>query len=395
MIRHLTKLVWSRRRSNALLVLEIFVSFLVLFAVTASALVFLNRIRQPLGFSYENLYTATIDQRDFDFSTDLENRRATTRRLLREIENLPEVEAVGAINNGPFELGYSTESLSNDERSTGADSCAMTDGGLETLGLRLTQGRWFEPGDDTLSWTPVVVNHLAVETLFGEDNPIGQIVDEENDLRIVGVVESFRKNGYLSSLSPSVIKRASLLKAGESAPPQRILIRVSPGHGATIEERVLETMRGVEPDWNYQIEATDSIRRRNGKMATAPLVIGVMVAGFLLLMVFLGMVGVFWQAVTQRKGEIGLRRAIGAPRNAVYLQTLSEILIVTAFGAFSATILIVQLPLLGVLSALSWGTVGKALLVSLALMGLLATGSGIYPAWLAARVEPADALHDE
>lgn len=36
-----------------------------------------------------------------------------------------------------------------------------------------------------------------------------------------------------------------------------------------------------------------------------------------------------------------------------------------------------------------------ALTVSLTLMSLLAAGSGIYPAWLAARVEPADALHDE
>jgi len=114
-----------------------------------------------------------------------------------------------------------------------------------------------------------------------------------------------------------------------------------------------------------------------------------------MLMVFLGMVGVFWQSVTQRRGEIGLRRAMGARRTAIYGQSLLEIVIITLFGCAVAAVLVVQLPLLGLVGSLGWGTVASALVLSTLLMCGLAAGSGLYPAWLAARIEPAHALHDE
>ncbi len=397
MIKHLVKLVWCRRRNNALLALEIFVAFLVLFAVTATALIFLNRVRQPMGFSYENLYTASIDHRDFDLSRieDFEDRRALTARILRELEAMPETAAVVATDYGPFELGYSSEAMEYEGTRVSADSCSLTDGGLETLGLEIVLGRWFEKADDALDWTPVVINQVAADRLFGDIDPTGKVVSEESDWRVVGVIGAYRKNGALSGINPSLIARASLDKPSEAAPPQRFLIRVLPGTEPEFEERTLSMMRSLAPELTFQIELTDSIRRRNGTMAMTPLVIAVMVAAFLLVMVFLGMVGVFWQSVTQRIGEIGLRRAVGAPRGAVYRQVLGEILVVTAFGALAASVLIIQLPLLGVMSSLGWPTVGLALSISLALMCLLAAGSGLYPAWIAARVEPAHALHDE
>ena len=397
MIRHLIKLVWSRKRANALLVLEIFVSFIVLFAVTATFLVFLSRVQRPMGFSYDALYTAAIDHRDFDLgeAADLQGRRDLTARLLDELETLPGAEAVAAASFSPFELAYSTSELEHEGASVSADRSSLTDGGLETLGLEIVRGRWFEKADDALDWTPVVINQVAVDRLFKGQDPIGKTVNEDNDWRVVGVIRAYRKNGALSGINPSVILRVSLDRASEVAPPQRFLIRVSPGTGGEIEERVLDLMRALAPEWTFQIEPTDSIRRRNGRMAATPLVLGAMVAGFLLVMVFLGMVGVFWQSVTQRIGEIGLRRAMGARRSSVHQQILGEILVVTVVGALAATVLIVQLPLLGVLSSLGWGTVGMALLVSFVLMALLATTSGLYPAWLAARVEPAQALHDE
>ena len=47
-----------------------------------------------------------------------------------------------------------------------------------------------------------------------------------------------------------------------------------------------------------------------------PLIAVGLVAGFLMLMVALGLLGVLWQNVTQRTREMGLRRAKGAPGNA-------------------------------------------------------------------------------
>ena len=51
MIRHLFKLIWNRKRTNVLMMTEIFVSFLVLFAVLSLAVYMFDNWRRPIGFS--------------------------------------------------------------------------------------------------------------------------------------------------------------------------------------------------------------------------------------------------------------------------------------------------------------------------------------------------------
>ena len=50
MIRHLLKLAWNRKRQNALVMIEITISFIVLFTVVAFATLYANNYRRPLGF---------------------------------------------------------------------------------------------------------------------------------------------------------------------------------------------------------------------------------------------------------------------------------------------------------------------------------------------------------
>jgi len=60
MIRHLFKLIWNRKRANVLVISEIFVCFLVLFAVLTQALYTLSNYRKPVGFDYENVSAVSI-----------------------------------------------------------------------------------------------------------------------------------------------------------------------------------------------------------------------------------------------------------------------------------------------------------------------------------------------
>jgi len=50
-IRHLLRLVWNRKRSNALLMLEIFFSFLVVFAVATAVSFAAMAYRRPIWTS--------------------------------------------------------------------------------------------------------------------------------------------------------------------------------------------------------------------------------------------------------------------------------------------------------------------------------------------------------
>ncbi len=393
MSRHLLKLIWSRKRGNALLILEIFVSFIVLFAVSILGLTYLDRVRQPLGFTYENLYTISIDEAEFDYETRMAEEGERIAQIMRELEALPEVIAASGMYLAPFELAMAGEDLTFEDRSVEAGTTATTDDGAATLGIHVVRGRWFDATDDALDWTPIVINRKLAEELFGEEDPIGKAVNEDPPQRVVGVVEDFRNDGALARLKPFFIRRLSLQKPGDTV-PRRIVLKTRPGSTAEFEARTLKRVQALVPEWTFRIERTDSIRRRNLKLTIAPFLVAVLVSGSLMIMVVLGMIGVFWQSVTQRTDEIGLRRALGSARGNIYRQFLAEILIITTIGAILAAVVMVQLPLLGVLSV-GWDRIAAALALAFGLMVAMATSSGLYPAWLAGRIEPAQALHYE
>jgi putative ABC transport system permease protein len=111
-------------------------------------------------------------------------------------------------------------------------------------------------------------------------------------------------------------------------------------------------------------------------------------------MVGLGLVGVLWQSVTQRTREIGLRRAKGATLQHVYKQILGELFVLTSIGLIIGIIVVVQFPLLDLIG-INTAVFGFGLVVSLVLIYALTLAAGLYPSWLATKVQPAEALHYE
>lgn len=98
-------------------------------------------------------------------------------------------------------------------------------------------------------------------------------------------------------------------------------------------------------------------------------------------------------AVSERRNEIGVRRAVGATRTDVMLQFLIEAATVAllggvtgaALGAGSATLVAMQR---GLVPVLAWDAIGLAVFASMG-VGLV---FGLQPAWKAANVDPIDAL---
>ena len=69
MTRHILKLIWNRKRTNLLMMVEIFVSFLVLFAVVGLGVYTADNWRRPRGFSIENVWDVAIDMKQMTDDT--------------------------------------------------------------------------------------------------------------------------------------------------------------------------------------------------------------------------------------------------------------------------------------------------------------------------------------
>jgi len=417
MIRHLLKLVWNRRRANALVAVEMLVSFLVLLGVTTLAVSYAHNVRQPVGFEYRNVLRLDVYYRGLRDAGQPGGADAfeTLRQLLLAVRALPGVEAVATAGPAPFSQSSNTREYTRRGRVVGYRTARVSDDLASVLGVTITRGRFFTREDDAATWEPVVINERLAHELFGDADPVGRDIGEmrhqggtdgappgappEPERRVVGVMSAYRQEGEFDSPDNYVLERLRLDGAPEGASAERrpagdVLIRVARGSTAELEQRILETARAVAKDWTLRVEPLPVARDRVSRFYMAPLLMVGLVAAFLAIMVVLGLTGVLWLAVTRRTREIGLRRAKGATRADIRRQVLGEIVILTTLAILPGVLLALQLPLVGALPV-PGGVFAASLALSVLGIYLLAILCGWYPARLAVQVEPTEALRYE
>ncbi len=397
MIKHLIKLFWSRKRSNFFLLLEVFLSFIVLFTILMLFAVNFERYKAPLGFNYDDVYNVDLDLLNrLDGSGDQEAAFEITNEIIRELEAMPEVIGVASVFPNPYGMGINSDELKWEGRELDAKQSEVSDKIFEVLDIEIIHGRAFNDEDDAVDWKPVIINQILADELFRGEDPLGKIVEEEKDYRVVGVMDEFRYNGEFSKPQPTFLTRQSLkdhTKGRDEVLALVVEVRSDVDDG--FEERAAKTVQLIASDWSTSIKHLPIMRSNLLKMAMIPYFLGIFVGLSLMVMVVLGMVGVFWQSVIARIKEIGLRRAMGGTKIGIYKQFLGEIAVLALAGSLPGIIICVQIPVLGIMKSITWELLIPTLIVSTISMVILAILSGLYPAWLASKIHPSQALHYE
>lgn len=404
MIHHMLKIVWNRKSSNALIILEIFVSFLVVFAVSALGIFNWQNYHRPLGYQIEDVWHIRFRVASGE-RIDAETARAANarvERIQRELVTMEPVVSAAAGRYAPYQSSSSRWSwTTSDGRQMSTEVIEATPGFPGVLGIQVTAGRWFEPGDRALHWQPVVVNRRLAKELFPDGDAVGQRVDLGNpeedetprEMRVVGLIEDYRKAGELAVPSAMLFEPVWLEDAEQIM--SELVIKLEPGTPAAFEEALAERLQALAPDWSFSVRALASQRDGYLRHRLAPLLVAGVVSVFLMLMVALGLLGVLWQNVTQRTLEVGLRRAKGATRPDIHWQILGEMLTIATLGLVAGLLVILQIPILGWFGFLDFTTYVLAFAVSVLCIYLLAAACSLYPSWLASRIQPAEALHYE
>jgi len=413
MIGHLFKLIWNRRRTNFLILVELFSCFLVLCAVLTVAFNYLISTTEPLGFEYADVWLLDLDTPSFRSMDEQQKAAAwaSSEQLDLMLDHMEEVAAWSPVDsNVPF--GRSMSGYSN--YVNGANEFIWSSDVLpamkDVLGLELLAGRWLEPGDEALNWEPVVLTRNYARGLFGDEDPLGREVvryeedgtvedDEEDEerpvRRVVGLISDIRMKGELEPYAFCQYSHRPLPTDEFARPARTYLLRLQPGTTAAFEEKLVDGVRRLAPDWIVNVRTLFAMREARLKDGLLQLGLMSVIAVFLIIMVGLGLVGVLWQSVTRRTREWGLRRAVGAPSGNVRQQVLGELLALTTVGAVAGTLIFVQLPFFEAFPSVPWSTYLLGLAVSLLGMYLFVIVCGLYPAWLTTRIQPAEALQYE
>jgi putative ABC transport system permease protein len=407
MIRHVFKLVWNRKRSTGLILVEILICFLVLCGILASGIYVAIQWSKPLGFDYENVWTADISGMNYSAEgEELAADRRALSELIRAVKGMSDVEAVAVSTNTPF----SGSTWNNGTRIDGKQVHFMwtlaSQELPEVLRLELLHGRWVDETDGALGYQPVVLTRRFARDVFKTENPVGRDMpvynsdgeitepeDEADIHRVVGVADDYRRRGAVED-TPYTMFLAVDFANGENL-PQELLVRVRPGTTAAFEERLVRTLQSIAPQWSY--DTTLIADRRRGMLLghIGPMILAAMVAMFLIIMVGLGLVGVLWLSVTRRTAELGLRRAMGASGISVRRQIVGELWALTAIAVVAGAVIFLQLPLFGANFGAGWPVFLGGLTLATLVIYAFVTFCSLYPAWLATRVQPATALQYE
>ena len=401
MIRHLIRLVWNRKRSNALVVVEILLCFIVVFSVLVFGVAMASNARRPLGYS-------TTDVWNIEFGRELDeggDPRAleVTDRLIQVVTGLAPVEAVAANLITPYSTSAALDLAVVNGREIPFAFSTATDDIAAVLRLTLVAGRWFGKQDDHAREMPTVITSDLARELFGDADPIGREIPAEPSppgakpspaRRIVGVLSSYRAGGELTGDSRFALYRVDLTNPDHRA-PHNLVVRVRPGTPRSFEEPLVKTLQATAPDYRFAVEPVFEMKAKYRDRHVLPLGVAAVVAGFLIVMVALGLTGVLWQNVTKRTKEIGLRRATGATARQISLQILGETWILTTLALLVGSVLVLQLPLLQLWPFVTGRVFAVSFVLSLATLYALATLCAFYPSWLATRITPTEALRHE
>jgi putative ABC transport system permease protein len=168
---------------------------------------------------------------------------------------------------------------------------------------------------------------------------------------------------------------------------------VRDGADATFESQLYKFMANTMKN-TVEIQHLSEMRDSKNEVTIIPMVIFIIIAGFLIINVALGLFGVLWYNINKRKGEIGLRRAIGASGSSVSYQLVMEAMILATMSLIVGCFFAIQFPLLSVFN-IPASVYIVAILLSVLFIYLLVFACSLYPGKQAAGIHPAIALHEE
>jgi putative ABC transport system permease protein len=308
------------------------------------------------GFRTEKMLAAEIALRDTKY-VDTDSRVQFFRSLKEGVEAIPGVEAAALISQLPIRNAGNNVALWDPEdppaTNTGAQFAFQRipwPGYFETMDIPLLAGRDFRETDAAGAPPVIILNQLAVDSLFPAQNPLGKQV---------------------------------AVRAGTDP--------------ATLIRPVQEVLWGLDREIPLASPETfEGILARNVSDSRAIATVLGMFALVALFLAALGVYGVLAYYVTRRIHEIGIRVALGASGGKVLQLVLKRGMALVAMGLVVGILGAIWAT--GFLDDLLFQTRARDpmtfAVVSLvfASVGLLAC---LIPAWRAVRVDPVDAFRSE
>ncbi|HEX4960594.1 MAG TPA: FtsX-like permease family protein [Thermoanaerobaculia bacterium] len=362
-----------------------------------------TKLARESGFDEEHI--AVIHTNPFDDhlrqQTVLDQLVDQDRRTLRA---LPGVRAVSNTSLRPWQRSGNITSVripGTHDEPVSTQVCSADPGVFETLGIAITEGRGFteaeyDHGADAppTEVLPVVVSRALANRFYPSGGAVGKQIgdaDESQRYLIVGIVDRFYNPFGGSGNDERIIfmparsvgfDRGAQYLVRTAGDPARLLPQIEKALLGVEKGRFVRTRTMVEDRTEFHGRDRILVASLNTVMA------------LLVLVTALGIVGLTSFSVSERRRQIGTRRALGADRAAIVRHFLLENWMVTSFGILLGAGLAYALNF-GIVTWVAGARLSPAVVAAGAVgLWIIGVGAALGPALRGAQVPPAIATRN-
>jgi putative ABC transport system permease protein len=333
----------SRNLRSILVVVETALSVTLLLGAGMLIHSFLRLRYVPLGFEPHGILTAQMNLPP-SYSTGTAQSQFY-ERVLEQVRSIAAVKDVAATTmlpasdrllHDPFSIeGRAWQPFGVARVPQFANHQAVSPDYFRVMGIALQQGRIFSAQDKDGSQPVVMVTEMLVRGFWPGERPIGKhlVLGAPRPgipwQMVVGVVADVRSGGATAETLPEIYTPMTQTPSAAMALVLDTKVNDPPRVANDLRDAVRAIDRGIPLEQMATYEellGTQFAARRYQMFLLAAF------AGLALLLAAVGLYGVISYAVTQRKGEIGLRMALGASLQDVTVMVLKQAFLLAGFG---------------------------------------------------------------
>jgi len=396
----------SAMRRNKVGAILIAVQMAITLAILCNALFIIQQrialSKRPSGADEANV--VVLDNQWVGNPPDIAARQQADLAALR---SLPGVQDAFATNTVPLTDSGSSESISlhPDQKSASARAALYfgDEHAIAALGLKLIAGRNFNSDEvvDKAGYTDqklpaaIIITKGLADKLFPNASALGQSIYSDapkGQVPIVGVVDRLQVPWVSAGSFASTFNDNSYIVPFHLVSPYPILyvVHAQPGQAAAVIQAAPKKLFDLSRARVIgKVQVMTRLRTEIYKDDKGLVVILGVICAALLAVTAFGIVGLTSYWVAQRRRQIGIRRALGATRNAIIQYFQTENLLIAGAGAAIGIALAVSLNLWMVSAFAMQRLNTEYTLVGAVVVMLLGQAAVLWPALKAAAIPPA------